>query len=166
MTILTNCNFDKVSIHIFRDSCKSYRIQYKLELYKRIKSLLIPLFIGWFTFFPNSQCIASWEAPRCQDFVAAEREWNQFLPQELGEGTTLIKVIVNCEKKTLKFIKHIDSNVNNLGANWKQQNQLHHKQLHCNKNGLTAKYKWIAEDFILDKNFNYFTTIFTKPEHC
>ena len=39
MTILTNCNFDKVSIHIFRDSCKSYRIQYKLELSKRINDI-------------------------------------------------------------------------------------------------------------------------------
>lgn len=87
------------------------------------------------------------------------------LPLRTDDITTLLKVNVNCEHKTVEYIKQVSVLISAFkpGAGARKQEQ--HTNMHCNSVGLGRR-GWTVNDFVYDVNGDLMWTLITTPGMC
>lgn len=102
----------------------------------------------------------------CDEFLKFENSFNANAPTMVDEFTEAIQVKVNCEARSVTFVKRLLVDEKDLFTGWKDRKQRQHTQLHCNQDGLAFKFGWAVRDTISDVNFNYLVTLITTPADC
>lgn len=106
------------------------------------------------------------DANICVELQEFEQTFSKKLPTKIDSATELISVRVNCEAKSVTYVKRILVDQSGLNSGWEKRKQRQHTQLHCNKHGLASLSNWSAIDNIHNVDYQYILTLFTRPSDC
>jgi hypothetical protein len=115
--------------------------------------------------------LVSWLSPAhaeelCQEFQQIEKKINAEAPKQIDKATELVQIRVNCEVRTVAYIKRLLVDHDLFVDGWRTRKQRQHNQLHCNLNGLASKSGWTVQDVMYDVNYNWLIEFLTTPEIC
>lgn len=102
---------------------------------------------------------------QCDELLTFEKEMSSKLPLQVDEVTQVVEVRVNCELKSVTYIKHLSVDKDELAIGVADRKQRQYINLHCNNEGL-ARSGWHVNDYIYDKNLELLMKLKANPEDC
>lgn len=102
----------------------------------------------------------------CNEALAFEAKVNRDAPRMIDAATELVQIRVNCDQRSLTYVKRLLIPDTQLAPGWRERKQRQYALLHCNARGIASNHGWTARDEIHDMDFNHLLTLIATPADC